>query len=141
MIAMGICSWLNAAAYECQRRRKMGGSDRRRLVSPRLSQLSFGEIEEIRWEMDPTFTRPDVVSDPPVEDTPVREIFAVQTSACFSTVVVEYSVVSAFFFEVDWVMASQTFQGINPKVNRLFRFTLGQKLPDIGYYSDFAAAG
>ena len=56
-----------------------------------------GAIEAIRCEIDPTFTRPENVSELPEGDTPVREIFAVHPSGCDSTVVVEYSLPSDFF--------------------------------------------
>lgn len=62
-------------------------------------------FEEIKCEIEPTLTRPKVVSEPPEDVTPVREILAVHMSGCDSTVVVEYSLLSGFFEAESGMMA------------------------------------
>jgi hypothetical protein len=49
----------------------------------------FGVVSAIKWEIEPTLTIDEVVVATPADVTSVREIFAVHTSGCESTVVVE----------------------------------------------------
>lgn len=80
-----------------------------------------GDTEEIKCEIDPTFTYPDVVSLP----CSVREILAVHMSGCDSTVVVEYSL--SDFGEADCDICGVRSRLVNQEFTVVFRFTLAKK--------------